>query len=218
MFKTWDLGSRLRSGILIALFAITAAFAAGTQALAPPLASAERFDCSTEPDKCGDEGSATGTPGSSSQSNGSDIWSASSTVWGSHGTDNLDWSSLPGDPEKGLLDGLGQPNLPSLDPTYVARLKKRELISPTFVRSDLRPGDLSVLTEDCYRLSAAADSLDVAVNKITGHVDRLTDHGFDVAAYYALKVLNRLRGRLSDRMDEYRLLYCGSVLSLDGRD
>lgn len=217
MAEISDLRSIVRGKLVVALVAMTGVFA-GAQALAPALASAQRADCKTT--DC-DEGSTTGTGDSSTASDGTD--QAASEL-------DLDAFAPAGDPseprpfdnpfehdpavDRALADPATM-RLASLNPGYIDYLSERKLIHPRFVHSIEEPGDLSVLTADCYRLSSSIGVMNAMEDDLEELIAQESSPKQSAEIAQGLRRLGKIR---KVRRVEYNSLECGRVISMDGRD
>lgn len=232
MPKTWDPRSIVRGKLVIALLAMTTVFA-GVQVLAPSLASAERVDCSNEEDMqtceegspggggggdqsgSADNGSTTSSGGTGSQVSGANSASSAGTSQDPDpANQNFDDPTKPDPAVQRELEG-ALPIVRSLDPAYVNRLTRLSLIDPRIVDIPDNPGDLDVLTSDCYRLSSMIGALENKVDSLRSLVG--VTYG-QPGGKGIQKTWERVKDRRDDRGVEYRALSCGTVLSLDGRD
>lgn len=220
----------LRGKAIAALLAI-AAVLAGAQALVPSAASAEKVDCTFEPDQtaCNEDSSPGGESGNAD--NGSA--SSESPSPGTSGQGNVanytwEWNPKlvtepepiddPTQPDPAVDRALKgtQPVLQSMDPAYIEQLTREHRLDRKVVWAADLPPYIFVLSGDCNRLSTIIGNLAQSADSLSDMIDSGVTSGAGVAPFR--KSLRSVRAQKRGRMAEYRLLECASVISLEGRD
>jgi hypothetical protein len=142
-------------------------------------------------------------------------FSSSSTTWKTE----AELASVVGiNPAQDLLSGTNSPNLPPLDPRYIDRLLARNLLDPRFSQSALYPGDLDVLERNCNHLSSMIGDLQDKRDTLGDTISRLENEASSNVIDPFRNALSSTRDKLKSRNIEYHVLYCNSVISMDGRD